>query len=73
MSAKFPRGGEQGHFWPAVYFANGMIRYMGIDFPRNFITTAKHVVVVEAIKYLEKYMTMRVCLILACEKEVIYM
>ena len=50
-----------------------MIRYMGIDFPRNFITTAKHVVVVEAIKYLEKYMTMRVCLILACEKEVIYM
>ena len=20
MSAKFPRGGEQGHFWPAVYY-----------------------------------------------------
>ena len=42
-------------------------RYMGIYFPRNFITTAKHVVVVEAVKYLGKYMT--ICLILACEKK----
>ena len=46
------------------------IRSMGI-FPRNFITTAKHVVVVEVIKYLEKYMS--ICLVLACEKEAIYM
>ena len=44
---------------------------MGIYFPRNFITTAKHVVAVEAIKYLGKNMT--ICLILACEKEAIYM
>ena len=50
-----------------------LIRYMGIYFPRNFITTAKHVVVVEAIKYLGKYMTIRVCLILAYEKVAIYM
>ena len=48
-------------------FAHEKIRYMGIYFPRNFITTAKHVVMVEAIKCLIKYMT--ICLILACEKE----
>ena len=52
-------------------FAHEKIRYMGIYFPRNFITTAKHVVMVEAIKCLGKYMT--ICLILACEKEAIYM
>ena len=52
-------------------FAHGKIRYIGIYFLRNYITTAKHVVIVEAIKYLEKYMT--ICLILACEKEAMYM
>ena len=29
-------------------------------FPRNFITTAKHVMVVEAIKYLGKYVYMTI-------------
>ena len=48
-------------------FAHETIRY----FPRNFITMAENVIVVEAIKYLGKYMT--ICLILACEKEAIYM
>ena len=54
-------------------FAHEKIRYLGICFLRNFITnvTAKHVVIVEAIKYLDKNMT--ICLILACEKEAIYM
>ena len=51
-------------------FTHETIRYMGMYFPRNFITTAKHVVVVEKIKYLGKYMT--ICLILAYEKEAIY-
>ena len=46
-------------------FAHENIRYMGILFPRNFTT------IVESIKYLEKYMT--ICLILACEKEAIFM
>ena len=40
---------------------------MGIYFPRNVITTTKHIVVVEAIKYMGKYVT--ICLILACEKQ----
>ena len=44
---------------------------MDIYFPRNFITSAKHVVVAESIKYMGKYMT--ICLILAGEKEAIYM
>ena len=44
---------------------------MGVYFHRNFITTVKHIVIVNAIKYLGKYMT--ICLILACEKEAIYM
>ena len=35
------------------------------------ITSAKHIVVAEAIKYLGKYMV--ICLILACENEAIYM
>ena len=35
------------------------------------ITTAKHAVQIEPIKYLEKYMP--VCLILSCAKEAIYM
>ena len=48
-------------------FAHENISYMGVYFPRNFITTAKHVVMVDAIKYLGKYMTF------ACEKEAIYM
>ena len=54
-------------------FAHEKIKYMGIYFPRNFITNAKHipVVMVEAIKCLGKYMT--ICLILACEKEAICM
>ena len=52
-------------------FAHENIRYMGIYFLRNFIITTKQVLIVEAIKYLEKYMT--VWLILACEKEAIYM
>ena len=52
-------------------FAHEKIRYMGIYFHRNFITTAKYVVIVEAIKYLGKYMA--ICLILACEKEAICM
>ena len=51
-------------------FAHEKIWYMGIYFHRNFITTAKYVVTVEAITQLEKYMT--ICLILACEKEAIY-
>ena len=38
---------------------------MGIYFPRILITTAKHVVKVEPIKYLGKYIT--ICLILSCE------
>ena len=50
-------------------FALEKIRYMGIYFPGNYITTAKDVVMVEAIKYLGKYMT--ICLILACEKEAV--
>ena len=52
-------------------FAHETIRYMGIYFARNFITTAENVIVVEAIKYLGKYMN--IFLILACEKEAIYM
>ena len=52
-------------------FAHETISYIGIYFPRNFTTTAENVIVVEAIKYLGKYMT--ICLILACEKEAIYM
>ena len=40
--------------------AHEKIRYLGIYFHRNFITTAKHVVIVDAIKYLGKYMT--ICL-----------
>ena len=51
-------------------FAHDNIRYIGIYFSGNFITTAKHVVMVKAIKYLGKHMA--ICLILACEKEVIY-
>ena len=51
-------------------FALEKIRYMGIYFPGNYITTAKDVVMVEAVKYLGKYMT--IWLILACEKEAIY-
>ena len=50
--------------------AHETIRYMGIYFTRNFFTKAQLIVVVEAIKYLGKYMT--ICLILACEKEAIY-
>ena len=53
---------------PAAY---EKIRYKGIYFPRNFIAMAKHVVMVKAIKYLGKYMT--ICLILSCEKETVYM
>ena len=51
--------------------AHEKIRYMGMYFHRNIITTAKYVVMVEAIKYPGKYMA--ICLILACEKEAIYM
>ena len=39
-------------------------------FPEINLLRRKHVVVVEAIKYLGKYMT--ICLILACEKEAIH-
>ena len=53
-------------------FTHETIRYMGIYFPINFITTVKPVVVAEAIKYLRKYMTI-LCLILAYQKEAIYM
>ena len=52
-------------------FAHEKIRYMGIYFHRNFITTGKDVVIVKAIKYPGKYMT--VCLIIACETEAMYM
>ena len=38
-----------------VPFVHEKIRYMGIYVPRNFITTAKQVVMIEAIKYLGKY------------------
>ena len=70
------------HMWYGMYqnifchiqtapFAHESVRHMGIYFPRILITTAKHVVKVETIKYLGKYMT--ICLILPCEKEEIYM
>ena len=52
-------------------FAHERIRHMGIYFPRNLITTAKHVANVEPIKYLGKYMT--ICLIISYKKEAIYM
>ena len=52
-------------------FRTWNIRHIGIYFLRNFSITTKHVLIVEANKYLEKYMT--VWLILACEKEAIYM
>ena len=48
-------------------FADGKVRYIDIYFPKNFITTAKHEVKVEAIKYLGKYMT--IYQILACVRE----
>ena len=38
-------------------FAHEKIRYMSIYFLRNFITTTKHGLIDEEIKYLEKYMT----------------
>ena len=47
-------------------FAYEKITYMGIYFLRKFITSAKHVVMVETVKYLVKFMT--ICLILACDK-----
>lgn len=46
----------------AILFADDKIRYMGIYFPRCFITTAKHVLMVEAVEYREKYMN--ICLII---------
>ena len=52
-------------------FAHEKISYMDMYVHWNFMTTAKHVVLVEAIKCLGKYMT--ICLILSCEKEAIYM
>ena len=58
-------------FDEALFFS----KTIGIHIPTTvsapFITTAKHVVVVETIKYLTKYMT--ICLILACEKAALYM
>ena len=51
-------------------FAHEMIRHMGIYFPRNSNTRAKHVAKVEPIKYLGKYMT--ICLIISYENEAIY-
>ena len=56
------------HIYAAPY-AHEKIRYMGIYFLRNFVTTTKYVLIVEVIKYLEKYTT--IWLILACEKEAI--
>ena len=53
-----------------VPFAHERIKHMGIYFPRNFVTTAEHFVMVEPIKYLGRYMTK--CLILSCGKEAIY-
>ena len=44
-----------------------MVKYL----PRYLITTAKHAVKIEPIKYLGKYMP--VCLILSCAEEAIYM
>ena len=52
-------------------FRTYWIRHMGIYFPRTFITTARHVVNVEPIKYLGNYMI--ICLILSCAKEAMYM
>ena len=58
-----------------LFHSQGILHGLGtteyLYFPRNFIITAKHLVMVEAIKYLGKNMT--ICLILACEKEAIYM
>ena len=59
----------------AILFADDKIRYMGIYFPRCFITTAKHVLMVEAVEYREKYMN--ICLIILmwektiCEKSIL--
>ena len=50
-------------------FTHERIKHMGIYIPRYFITTVEHLVKVEPIKYLGKYMT--ICLILSCEKEAI--
>ena len=53
-------------------FAHEKIRYVaGIYFHRNVITTAEHVVMVEAIKHLGKYIS---CIWhCGCEKTAIYM
>ena len=52
-------------------FAHEMIRHMVKYFPRYLITTAKHAVKIEPIKYLGKYMPF--CLILPRAEKAIYM
>ena len=52
-------------------FADERVIHMVKYFPRYLITTAKHTVKIEPIKYLGKYMP--ICLILPCAKEAIYM
>ena len=54
-----------------VSFAHERVRHMVKYFPRYLITTAKHAVKIEPIKYLKEYMS--VCLILPCaEKNNLY-
>ena len=52
-------------------FAHERIRLMVKYFPRYLITTAKHAVKIEPIKYLGKYMP--ICLILPYVEKAIYM
>ena len=55
----------------SFFFAYERIRHMVRNFPRYLITTAKHAVKIEPIKYLGKYKT--ICLILPCAEKAIYM
>ena len=52
-------------------FAYERIRIMVKYFTRYLITTAKHAVKIEPIKYLGKYMP--ICLIFPCAEKAIYM
>ena len=52
-------------------FVHERIRHIVKYFSRYSITTAKHTVKIEPIKYLGKYMP--VCLLLPCAEKAIYM
>ena len=53
-------------------FVHENIRFMSIDFPRNFFTTPKHLIMVDVTDCLGKYITtcIHIYTILACEKKV---